>query len=1806
MRIKTLNIFWVAIAIIFAGSPMYAQVFVHEYNSPDGITYSLDKETHTAQVTMLGNVPDRIDIPPYISVNDTVFTVISFDVTDYSDLDNVLVLSLPSSLQYLKPGSINLFPNIQELYSWAVNPPLVSEDISERVLFIADDDTPSCTLYVPAISLQLYNSDPCWNSFTATSAIDAPITSIIVSDSLYITVPENTHVSELILSPHINAGIFGHLTVKGNGLSADYFTMRYDRNADYDQNQDEVQHINDATLIADNNLISANTATEMVIMPYRWNFISFPYDVKVSDIRYPDSADFVIRRYDGSARAVSDFDGSWKEMTIDSTLRAGEGYIIQVRNYSIFTYDYEDYSSVGTFDNGAPLLTFPTSASTMFSSGSITVSLNDYPSEFKQNRGWNFVGNPYPCCFDMKYTDYSGTYWVWDYYSDSFVSKSTEYDDYVLLPGEAFFIQCPKEKHSITFNPEGRRHERKEILHSSKVSMRGGYPALESAFRMPLASVGTHGYWNPDNPGEPGCNLWNPDLGRIVIDYYKAGGLGTAIDNAIGLTEGHTYFDETVAQIRGRVKEIVIVGPFDASDIWAYHDYTECMVLDLSRTTGWRKIPTGAFSESTLHTILLPECIDSIGPSAFNNYSGLSALHLHSLIPPVVDTDAFDSIPKGATAYVPASAYPLYLTNSIWSQINIAPFTDQVGTISVSLPSDWTDGRYKGLKIQATSNEYGHKSSFLITEKGTYQFNNLVKDGSYKVELKRNDGITLSLIDDIVASQDGTQALLPDIFNMYSDVVKVFTAEGLDITSQCIVKWYNADGGVIGENYLIKDITLGSKLDYTITLPERYALEYTLSDSVFSFTQGPENAVLQHALTSIPKKRIEGIICDANNGQPIDGAQIIASYRINGGYTRSFTAQSLQDGTFSMEIPKRDGILTVVADGFFDKSTSFDVSSPEPLSISMERLSGQKLFISLSYTTAGDEENAPVTTQGYSETSDLKYSFYNNEKCGELKGYRIQYPYIWFVSDTIDTNDCISVNVSSKKGVFETIETELFFKDNGQDTLNINIHERGRLKVRYASANDKYFNVILFNQEGNKISGAQSTAKEVLIKNIPEGTYTVVAASGKNGNISITRLEQLDELGLEADVDYVSSQAWVERGWINKIEFESLPVLDITSKNYLTWASLESEKVKVYDGDFTTLDCQFSFRPDLLENMDNVNAVIDLPAGCAFKKGSVLLNGVPADADLVSSGNAYKVIIPIQEGTMANRIRLSVVPSLSGTAYFAASVNFMSNDIRQTALIGSTQVRVEGIAIHSQRMTIKDSISISGTAPADASVLIYDGDKLIASTTASLAHQWFVRAGLVDAELLSRHPISAQIQSENGWVSTDTVSCLYNPYGVYNAGVLMELYSPQVHYDVCDVYESRQLGEKKIPKTYEPFSPGWFNNTTEGMAAKESIAFELGISRSGGGGYGLMPWDDYYSWNGAAVYFDAERGEAEPSYTLGNFNAFVYRFQAMFPGCDSTDVSDVVFHVILEDSVVNKIPGHFVEPGHWEGSRAYSSDGALPVNVSKITYTPKKTLPYDSIPSIKNLNALINEEYERAQKTARLHELKESALAIESRPELSDADKDLLQRYLNEGMSLYSYKPSVTLSDEQLQYIESIQGLDYEGFFEALKDLPGADISQDMIDYILGRNKDYPIYGTIEPREIYPGFYSPRVTYNFRYSNGITDILQPDHQWDFQYSDDHRSIVISDSEGNYLKLEDIMPANSSLVRQRGDEIVKSILPSQKDVDAALNTISNEVNAAGMASATVGAAADIVMNNFKDAANALGLAEGASVVGGLGE
>lgn len=175
-----------------------------------------------------------------------------------------------------------------------------------------------------------------------------------------------------------------------------------------------------------------------------WQFISFPYDLKVSDIQM-DGYQFVVREYDGDARASKGMGESWKQLSASDVMQANKGYIL--RSNGTPSSSSETYNS--SIDD----------MNKLFNRQAVTIALPKHASNVPADANWNLVGNPFPCYFSVEqlFTDgLDGTVTVWSDDIQNYEYYTQDDAGAYLAPLTAFFIQHGGNTSSVTFNPEGR------------------------------------------------------------------------------------------------------------------------------------------------------------------------------------------------------------------------------------------------------------------------------------------------------------------------------------------------------------------------------------------------------------------------------------------------------------------------------------------------------------------------------------------------------------------------------------------------------------------------------------------------------------------------------------------------------------------------------------------------------------------------------------------------------------------------------------------------------------------------------------------------------------------------------------------------------------------------------------------------------------------------------------------------------------------------------------------------------------------------------------------------------------------------------------------------------------------------------------------------------------------------------------------------------------------------------------------------------------------------------------------------------
>lgn len=324
--------------------------------------------------------------------------------------------------------------SLKKVYVTAPAPPSVYNNTSYYPFY----STSGVTLYVPEYAMVSYKLDNYWSKFTKVEPNPNTPDKVNIYKKLELT--SNARIPN---SPDIYIGKGGALIV--NGDNAQTFGK-------YTQYMN-IGETSSSLISRCKEMTSTSSQFDFFIGATSgygyWYYLCMPFDVKRSDIILPKGTSIAVRYYDSESRATNGVGGNWKDVSADAVLQTGKGYI---------------FRSSKEGDVGFPATEETHNA--IFRSEAITTPLVEYAAEESANAGWNLVGNPYPCFYDIYYMDFAAPITTWDVDNRTYKAYSATDDNFVLTPLQAFFVQKPSLVEAITFQPAGRQIN-KTIDHSA-------------------------------------------------------------------------------------------------------------------------------------------------------------------------------------------------------------------------------------------------------------------------------------------------------------------------------------------------------------------------------------------------------------------------------------------------------------------------------------------------------------------------------------------------------------------------------------------------------------------------------------------------------------------------------------------------------------------------------------------------------------------------------------------------------------------------------------------------------------------------------------------------------------------------------------------------------------------------------------------------------------------------------------------------------------------------------------------------------------------------------------------------------------------------------------------------------------------------------------------------------------------------------------------------------------------------------------------------------------------------------------------
>lgn len=925
--------------------------------------------------------------------------------------------------------------------------------------------------------------------------------------------------------------------------------------------------------------------------------------------------------------------------------------------------------------------------------------------------------------------------------------------------------------------------------------------------------------YDPQNPDNPNKNYWNKELGEVIVDDFKPGNLSGSIWSAIN---GASTSD---------VQMITVAGKMDNYDFSVANDFSNCTLLDISRVTGITEIPSYAFDYTNLESVCLPASIEKIGYNAFAYASRLASVTIYAMTPPSVDEKAFRDTGEGLVVYVPASSLPLYQEANVWKDFTLLPIQDDIHSLAVSLPEGIDTKLYEQMWIELTNTKSGQKMHYVMTNRNTYTFANLIKNTSWNVTLRNQRGDVFAQLNDVEVKDEDVNVTFKDVAMPQDLNISVTTPDGNDVTNQVQVTWLDETGSYLAQTGNMSGLLAGSKLSYRLALSQELAMEYTIPAQT-TYTVKENDNVIKLQLNPLQTVKVSGKVKDLVTRNALDGATISASQTFGGKYTKTISGKTNAQGFYELELSNVPTSITFNASDYISQSCTYEnlaASKEEKVDlgeIALKPISGATINLSFNYRKCENGNAGEGNAQNwFSDYNNVIFGIYNKTQKRTISQYNVQYPQIVLLEE-VNEGDVLEITATSKTSAFMPTSSVATIDGQMKANTNISIVELGKIEASYGKNFNGAVVGSLYDAAGKLVKTYDYSNASLTISNLTDGYYTLISMGSSKLFNTMYELQQLKQSGLKSGSDYVETSVKVESGNIAKVVIDQIPTLN-ESKLYYTGenTSFTVNKQSIVAGNYLTLTGKIDFKLAYAKKVSNVNLVVDIPEACSFVENSVMVGNTTSTYSL--EGN--RLTIPMARYT--DRVRFCVIPTLGGEYAPSAMAQFDINGKTVTQPIGSATYTAKDLSINVPATVAKTQIAISGTAVGRSEILIYDGDVLIGQTTSLANGMWNSKCELNDAYNLSRHNIFAKVTTRQGVeLRSETKECLYDENAIEVKTVTMSFYNGWMrkNLEVTFDFENNKTSESSYQfytGTDFTFVADLTNNDTTKVSDVEFIVF---------------------------------------------------------------------------------------------------------------------------------------------------------------------------------------------------------------------------------------------------------------------------------------------------------------------------------------------------------------------------------------------
>lgn len=854
-------------------------------------------------------------------------------------------------------------------------------------------------------------------------------------------------------------------------------------------------------------------------------------------------------------------------------------------------------------------------------------------------------------------------------------------------------------------------------------------------------------------------------IGKITIEYGVESIGDCAFENS---TLSEISIPDSVTSIGGSAFEFCFYlskvklpdGLTTISDLLFYGctSLSEIIIPDSVKV-----IEGGAFADTNIKSVTIPEGVTTIGSSAFIPHDGSS---ISITIPDSVTSigeGEYSAFPEGSVIYCPPGSYAeAYAIEHGFEYYLLSVIGDGNGTAVVSFDYMQDVNPYKGLLLRFTGLNDGKVYNTFVDGYKTCTARRLDETQAYSLALVSNRGVVFGTIDKIEFDEDNlAKVALDNLLPRINANLTVKSPDGKVIDSGYNVHWaFTADGDWKYTGNAMKDVTVGTELTYKVTLSDALAAKYVQPEAAQVTVDESGNFVCE--LVALPTVEVSGTV-KSDEGKPLS-ANVFITQHLEGGISSNITVKSNADGAFSATVAEGPITLSVKKIGY--KDFVWSGSANEIPAITLEKLTGDTVTLNISEAQLDSDLALAINS-----AENLSFAVKADGK--NVTDFTVQYPSLIVTGGILSSETKLSVTVTDNSGKFIPATAEIEYVAGVSNTMEISLVPKGKISVNISSSGSEENMLMVFDNAGKKLETVTMNGMIAQSNQLEAGKYTAVVIEKSSILAAVPSLAKLDEYGLENGTDYFAQQVTVENGKLAEISDITVPDFD-ESKFYYTdkeQTYINANSSSVVLGELLTLTVSFGFDEATAAKVSDSVVNITLPENCDVDTNGVLVNDISTiDYTLTNQ------ILSIPVNKSSGKIKVIVRPvkiSKTGYYFFESNLGFSLSDSEIIQPIGTLQVESDDMNFSIPSETRTNKITAIGKTVPKSKVEIFVDGVLVATGETNLAGSFSVPFELVNPLNFCSYQINCKVTMPDGDTFDSTATTVYDESAIQVSKVTM-------------------------------------------------------------------------------------------------------------------------------------------------------------------------------------------------------------------------------------------------------------------------------------------------------------------------------------------------------------------------------------------------------------------------------------------------